>query len=171
MRGWLGKSDPSLSFCPESGLYGGQSSGTMLLFARKSRKTLATCGGALPFCKISCRCCTRGTATGRRISSLYFTAVILPILILRVRNASPDYNGVTPYLSRSSTQASSKCSPRCQYNRCRPSGRIRMKRVSSVKRSFFTASLEITRVHGLLNNHTTQPMCLTQGRTIIRTAA
>ena len=32
----------------------------------------------LSCCRIRWRCCTRGTATGRRISSLYPTAVIFP---------------------------------------------------------------------------------------------
>ena len=62
----------------KSGLYGGHASGAMLLFARKSWQTRATCGLALSCCRIRLCCCTSGTATGRKISSLYLTAVILP---------------------------------------------------------------------------------------------
>ena len=59
----------------KSGLYGGQSSGLMLWLARKSWQTLATWGRALSCWKIRWCCCTNGTATGRRISSLYLTPV------------------------------------------------------------------------------------------------
>ena len=74
----LSSSSLKCSIGDKSGLYGGQSSGTMLLFARKSWQTRPTCGQALSCCRIRWRCCTRGTATGRRISSLYLTAVIFP---------------------------------------------------------------------------------------------
>ena len=53
-------------------------SGAMLLFARKSWQTRATCGRALSCCRIRLRCCTSGTATGRKISSLYLTDLIWP---------------------------------------------------------------------------------------------
>ena len=66
----------------KSGLYGGHASGAMLLFARKSWQTRATCGRALSCCRIRLRCCISGTATGRKISSLYLTAVILPATII-----------------------------------------------------------------------------------------
>ena len=65
-------------------VYGGHASGAMLLFARKSWQTRATCGRALSCCRIRLRCCTSGTATGRKISSLYLTAVILPATISTV---------------------------------------------------------------------------------------
>ena len=54
----------------KSGLFGGQSSGLMLWLARKSWQTLATWGRALSCWKIRWCCCTNGTATDRRISSL-----------------------------------------------------------------------------------------------------
>ena len=93
VRGSLGASDASLSFCPDrptsalnganlSGLYGGQSSGTMLLLAIKSWQTLAACRRALSCCKISWCCCMRGVATGRRGSRLYLTAFILPSITI-----------------------------------------------------------------------------------------
>ena len=66
----------------ESGLYGGHASGAMLLFARKFWQTRATCGRALSCCRIRLRCCTSETATGRKISSLYLTAVILSATII-----------------------------------------------------------------------------------------
>ena len=62
----------------KSGLYGGHASGAMLLFARKSWQTRATCGRALSCCRIRLRCCISGTATGRKISSLYLTDLIWP---------------------------------------------------------------------------------------------
>ena len=63
-------------------LYGGQSSGTKLLFARKSWQTLATWGRALSCWKVIWCCCTNGTTTRRRISSLYLTAVRFPGLTI-----------------------------------------------------------------------------------------
>ena len=76
----LSSSSHMCSIGVKSGLYGGHASGAMLLFARKSWQTRATCGQALSCCRIRLRCCTSGTATGRKISSLYLTAVILPRL-------------------------------------------------------------------------------------------
>ena len=61
----------------KSGLYRGQSSGLMLWLVRKSWQILATWGRALSWWKIRWCCCTNGTATGRRISSLYLTSVKL----------------------------------------------------------------------------------------------
>ena len=66
----------------KSGLYGCQSSGLMLWLARKSWQTLATWGRALSCWKIRWCCCTNGTATGRRISSLYLTSVKLPAITI-----------------------------------------------------------------------------------------
>ena len=76
----LSSSSHMCSFGVKSRLYGGYASGAMLLFARKSWQTRATCGRALSCCRIRLRCCTSGTATGRKILSLYLTAVILPRL-------------------------------------------------------------------------------------------
>ena len=78
----LSSSSHMCSIGVKSGLYGGHASGAMLLFARKSWQTRATCGRALSCCRIRLRCCTSGTATGRKISSLYLTAVILPATII-----------------------------------------------------------------------------------------
>ena len=76
----LSSSSHMCSIGVKSGLYGGHASGAMLLFARKSWQTWATWGRALSCCIIRLRYCTSGTATGRKISSLYLTAVILPRL-------------------------------------------------------------------------------------------
>ena len=78
----LSSSSHMCSIGVKSGLYGGHASGAMLLFARKCWQTRATCGRALSCCRIRLRCCTSGTATGRKISSLYLTAVILPATII-----------------------------------------------------------------------------------------
>ena len=78
----LSSSPHMCSIGVKSGLYGGHASGAMLLFARKSWQIRATCGRALSCCRIRLRCCTSGTATGRKISSLYLTAVILPATII-----------------------------------------------------------------------------------------
>ena len=114
----------------KSGLYGGHASGAMLLFARKSWQTRATCGRALSCCRIRLRCCTSGTATGRKISSLYLTAVILPATIINcdfIPWAMPPQTITEPppNRSRSTTQASAKRSPRRRrrYTRRRPSAR------------------------------------------------
>ena len=111
-----------------SGLYGGHASGAMLLFARKSWQTRATCGRALSCCRIRLRCCTSGTATGRKISPLYLTAVILPATIINcdfIPWAMPPLTITEPPTnrSRSTTQASAKRSPRRRYTRRRPSAR------------------------------------------------
>ena len=74
----LSSSSQLCSIGVKSGLYGGHASGAMLLFARKSWQTRATCGRALSCCRIRLRCCTSGTATGRKISSLYLTASYCP---------------------------------------------------------------------------------------------
>ena len=74
----LSSSSHMYSIGVKSGLYGGHASGAMLLFARKSWQTRATCGWALSCCRIRLRCCTSGTATGRKISSLYLTDLIWP---------------------------------------------------------------------------------------------
>ena len=66
----------------KSGLDGGQSSGLMLWLARKSWQTLATWSRALSCWKIRWCCCTNGTATGRRISSLYIMPVKLPAITI-----------------------------------------------------------------------------------------
>ena len=112
----------------KSGLYGGHASGAMLLFARKSWQTRATCGRALSCCRIRLRCCTSGTATARKISSLYLTAVILPATIINcdfIPWAMPPQTIMEPPLNRyrSTTQASAKRSPRRRYTRRRPSAR------------------------------------------------
>ena len=74
----LSSSSHVCSIGVKSGLYSGHASGAMLLFARKSWQTRATCGRALSCCRIRLRCCTCGTATGRKISSLYLTDLIWP---------------------------------------------------------------------------------------------
>ena len=112
----------------KSGLYGGHASGAMLLFARKSWQTRATCGRALSCCRIRLRCCTSGTATGCNISSLYLTAVILPATIINCDFfpwAMPPQTITEPPPNRShsTTQASAKRSPRRRYTRRRPSAR------------------------------------------------
>jgi hypothetical protein len=124
----------------KSGLYGGQSNGLMLWLGRKSWRTLATWGGALSCWKIRWCCCTNGTATGRRISSLYLTLVKLPVITI-----NGDFNpwdiplqiitGPPPNLSLSRMQASAKHSPEHRYTRRRPSGRKRVNRDSSVKKT------------------------------------
>jgi hypothetical protein len=60
----------AVPFVQQPGLYRGQSSGLMLWLARKSWQTLATWGLALSCWKIRWCCCTNGTATDRRISSV-----------------------------------------------------------------------------------------------------
>ena len=106
----------------KSGLYGGQSSGLMQWLARKSWQTLATWGRALSCWKIRWCSCTNGTATGRRISSLYLTPVKLPAITINGYFNPWDIPPQTiteppPNLSLSWTQASAKRSPRR-----RPSG-------------------------------------------------
>ena len=112
----------------KSGLYGAHASGAMLLFARKSWQTRETCGRALSCCRIRLRCCTSEAATGRKISSLYLTAVILPATIINcdfIPWAMPPQTITEPLpnRSRSTTQASAKRSPRRRYTRRRPSAR------------------------------------------------
>ena len=117
----------------KSGLYRGQSSGLMLWLARKSWQTLATWGWALSCWKIRWCCCTNGTATGWRISSLFLT----PVKLLAI-TINSDFNSwdIPPQtisepplnLSLSRTQASAKRSPR-------PSGRKRVNCDSSVKKT------------------------------------
>ena len=91
--------------------------------------------GKVIFC-----CCTNGTATGRRISSLHLTAVRFPgttiygdftpceIPLYTITDPLPD-----PSLSK--TQASANRSPRRQYRRRRPSARKRVNRDSSVNKT------------------------------------
>ena len=124
----LSSSSHMCSIRVKSGLYGGHASGAMLLFARKSWQTRATCGRALSCCRIRLRCCTSGTATGRKISSLFLTAVILPATIINcyfIPWAMPHQTITEPPTnrSRSTTQASAKRSPRRWYIRRRPSAR------------------------------------------------
>ena len=124
----LSRSSHMCSIGVKSGLYGGHASGAMLLFARKSWQTRATCGWALSCCRIRLRCCTSGTATGRKIPSLYLTAVILPATIINcdfIPWAMPPQTITEPppNRSRSTTQASAKRSPRGRYTRRRPSAR------------------------------------------------
>ena len=58
------------SVVDKSGLYGGRSSGWMLLFARKTCQILATWGLALSCCRVRLCCCKKGITWGRWISSL-----------------------------------------------------------------------------------------------------
>ena len=124
----LSSSSHMCSIGVKSGLYSSHASGALLLFARKSWTTRATCGRALSCCRIRLRCCTSGTATGRKISSLYLTAVILPATIINcdfIPWAMP-CQAITeppPNRSRSTTQASAKRSPQRRYTRRRPSAR------------------------------------------------
>ena len=64
----------------KSGLYGGHVSGAILLFARKSCKLGQHVVGHCPAAESDY--VVSGTATGRKISSLYLTAVILPATII-----------------------------------------------------------------------------------------
>ena len=59
----LSSSSHMCSIGVKSGLCCGHASGAMLLFARKSWQTRATCGRALSCCRIRLRCCTSRTAT------------------------------------------------------------------------------------------------------------
>ena len=107
----LSSSSHMYSIGVKSGLYGGHASGAMLLFARKSWQTRATCGRVLSCCRIRLRCCTSGTATGRKISSLYLTAVILPATIINCdfipwAMPSQTITEPPPNRSRSTTQFS-----------------------------------------------------------------
>ena len=136
----LSSSSHMCSIAVKSGLYGGHASGAMLLFARKSWQTRATCGRALSCYRIRLRCCTSGTATGRKISSLYLTAVILPATIINcdfILWAMPPQTimEAPPNRSRSTTQASAKRSPRHRYTRRQPSARKGVNLDSSVKRT------------------------------------
>ena len=75
---------------------------------------------------------------------LYITAVILPSTIINCdltpgAATSPDHNGATPNLSRSSTKTPAMRFPVRRYSRGRPSGR---------KRVF----VERTRLHCLIRN-------------------
>ena len=140
----LSSSSHMCSIRVKSGLYGGHASGAMLLFARKSWQTRATCDRALSCCRL--RCCTSGTATGRKISSLYLTAVILPATIINcdfIPWAMPPQTITEPPPNRSrwTTQASAKRSLRRRYTRRRPSARVNLD--SSVKR---------TRLHCIIGN-------------------
>ena len=124
----LSSSSHMCSIGVKSGLFGGHASGAMLLFARKSWQTRATCGRALSCCRIRLRCCTSGTATGRKISPLNLTAVILPATIINcdfIPWVMPPQTITEPppNRSRSTTQASAKRSPRRRYTRRRPSAR------------------------------------------------
>ena len=124
----LSSSSHMCSIGVKSGLYGGHASGAMLLFARKSWQTRATCGRALFCCRIRLRCCISGTATGRKVSSLYLTAVTLPATIINCdfipwEKPPQTITEPPPKRSRSTTQASAKRSPRRRYTRRRPSAR------------------------------------------------
>ena len=86
-------------------------------FARKSWQTLATWGRALSCWKVIWWCCTNGTATGRRISSLHLTAVRFPGTTINGDFTPCEIPPHTitdppPYLSLSKTQASAHRSPR-----------------------------------------------------------
>ena len=112
----------------------------VVVFSRKSWQTLATWGRALLCWKVIWCCCTNGTVTGRRISSLYLTAVRFPGTTIN-GNFTPceipphTITDSPPYLSLSKTQASANCSPRRQYRRRPPSARKRVNRDSSVKKT------------------------------------
>ena len=141
----LSSSSHMCSIGVKSGLYGGHASGVMLLFARKSWQTRATCGRAFSCCRIRLRCCTSGTATGRKISSLYLTAVILPATIINcdfIPWAMPPQIIMEPppNRSRSTTQASAKRSPRRRYTQRRPSAQ------------WLDSSIKRTRLHCLIGN-------------------
>ena len=82
LRTLLSSSSDRRSIGEKSELYGGQSSGMMSWLARKLRQTLAMWGRALPCCKISWRCCTKGSPTRRRTSSLYPTAIVFPAIAI-----------------------------------------------------------------------------------------
>ena len=112
----------------------------MLLFVRKSWLTLATWGRTLSCWKVIWCCCTNGTATGRRISSLYLTAVRFPGTTIN-GDFTPceipphSITDPAPYLSLSKTQASANRAPRRRYRRRRPSTRKRVNRDSSVNKT------------------------------------
>jgi hypothetical protein len=99
-----------------------------VMIGEKTWQTLATWGWALSCWKIRWCCCTNGTATGRRISSLYLTPVKLPAITINGNFSPWDIPPQTiteppPNLSLSRTQVSAKRSPRR-----RPSGRKRVNR-------------------------------------------
>ena len=62
----------------KSGLYGGQSSGWTLLFARQTWQILA-----LTCCRVRLCCCKKGLTWVGRISSLYLATVKLPSIITK----------------------------------------------------------------------------------------
>ena len=88
----LSSSSHMCSIGVKSGLYGGHASGAMLLFARKSSQTRATCGPALSCCRI--RFC--GTATGPIPYCGHIARNNNQLWFYPVSNASPDHNGATP---------------------------------------------------------------------------
>ena len=136
----LSSSSHKCSLGDKSGLYSVQSSGTMLLFARKSWQTLATWGRTLSCWKVIWCCCINGTASGRRISSLYLTAVRFPGTTINGDFTPWEIPPHTvtdppPYLSLSKTQALANRSPQSRYKRRRPSAWKRVNRDSSVKKT------------------------------------
>ena len=107
----LSSSSHKCSIGDKSGLNAGQSSGCMLLLARNCWQTLATWGRALSCCNIRFRACTHGTATGRRISSLYLTPFKLPSITINgdlnpYEMPPQTHTEPPPNLSRSTTHAS-----------------------------------------------------------------
>jgi hypothetical protein len=133
----------------KSGLYGGQSSGLMLWLARKSWHTLATWGRALSCWKIRWCCCTNGSATGRRISSLYLMHVKLPAITINGDFNPwdiPPQNITEPpqtYPPQERKRRRSVPHDVGIHTRRRPSGRKRVNRDSSVKK---------TRLHCIIGN-------------------
>ena len=145
----LSRSSHKCCIGDKSGLNGGQ-------FPENLDKLWLHVAGHYPTVKSAGVCCTKATATGRRISSLYLTAVILPSTTINfdfTLCAMPPQTitELHPSLSRSSTQASGKSSSRRRYTRRRPSGRKkRVKRDLSVKRTRLHCFIGKAWVHGLL---------------------
>ena len=110
-RACLSNSSHRCSVGDKSGLYGGQSSGWALLFARKTWQILVTWGLALSCCRVRLCCCKKGITWGRRISSLYLAAVKLPSITTNFNPYEiPPHTITDPpqNLSLSTTQASAK---------------------------------------------------------------
>ena len=120
----LSSSSHMCSIGVKSGLYGGHASGAMLLFARKSWQTRATCGRALSCCRIGLRCCTSGTQD--LIPILYcghITRNNNQLWFYPVSNASPDHNGATPKPIPFDNTGVGKAFSASRYTRLRPSAR------------------------------------------------
>lgn len=144
----LSSSSHRCSMGDMSGLYGGHSRGWTLFAVRKSRQTLATCGRALSCWKIRLWRLRSGRTCGWRIWSLYRTALRFWFSTTKGDFTPWEMPPQTiteapPNLSRSTTHASAKRSPRLRYTLFLPSERYRLNLDSSVN---------ITRLHRRIPN-------------------